>query len=257
MADGGTLIAQGRKRTARARRPAAAGNVPVEPRYGTRYRGVEHAERVAARRARLIAAGTEVFGTKGYHGTTVRQLCAAAGLTERYFYESFPNSEALLLACYAEVVEAQAARIAGAVRASDGTAEAAMRALLTTFLADAERSPAAMRLTLIEPRTVSVAGDAAFRATQRRVAQVLLDVMIKGGLVPPPCYSAELLSRALGGALHALVLAWFEAGYDRPLDEMIRTCMAVYFAMAAQWRPAPADRGNAMAGNNKGGQGTA
>lgn len=220
--------------------PSAAPAVTTAVVGGSRYRGVALADRVADRRARLIEAGTQLFGTRGYHATTVRQICAAAGLTERYFYESFPNSEALLLACYAELVERQASRIEHAVRASDGSADGAMRALLTAFLSDAEKSPAVMRLTLIEPRTVSAAGDAAFRATQRRLAQLLLGVMTAGGLVPPPGYSAELLSRALGGALYALVLAWFEAGFDRPLDEMIRTCLAVYTAMAAGWHRAAA-----------------
>jgi AcrR family transcriptional regulator len=52
--------------------------------------------RVAARRARLLAAGLQLFGTQGYLHTTIDQVCAEAGLTKRYFYESFRSCEDLL-----------------------------------------------------------------------------------------------------------------------------------------------------------------
>ena len=37
-----------------------------------------------------------VYGERGYRNATVKAVCDSAGLTERYFYESFANSEALL-----------------------------------------------------------------------------------------------------------------------------------------------------------------
>lgn len=36
----------------------------------------------------------------GYRNATVKAVCEAAGLTERYFYESFSNSEELLVASF-------------------------------------------------------------------------------------------------------------------------------------------------------------
>ncbi|MGH9792076.1 MAG: TetR/AcrR family transcriptional regulator, partial [Candidatus Acidiferrales bacterium] len=62
-------------------------------------------QRSAERRARLIQAGVQVFGTKGFHSATVKQICAEAGLTERYFYESFENLNALFLATYDHELE--------------------------------------------------------------------------------------------------------------------------------------------------------
>ena len=58
---------------------------------------------MAGRRARFIEAGIEVFGQQGLRGATVRGVCAAAGLTDRYFYESFPSLEALLQAVYQQL----------------------------------------------------------------------------------------------------------------------------------------------------------
>src|ERR1700761_6709612 len=72
---------------------------------GRPFRGVPSAERQAPRRRQIVEAGLDAFGTRGFHLTGVRDVCAAARLTERYFYESFKNREALFLAVYDEAVE--------------------------------------------------------------------------------------------------------------------------------------------------------
>ncbi|MGO4613296.1 TetR/AcrR family transcriptional regulator [Nocardia sp. 2YAB30] len=70
----------------------ADGSVP-----GMRHwRGRSPADRVAARREQLIEACTELMATIGAAETSMRGVCRQAGLTERYFYESFPNLDALL-----------------------------------------------------------------------------------------------------------------------------------------------------------------
>ncbi|WP_454196627.1 TetR/AcrR family transcriptional regulator [Nocardia sp. Marseille-Q1738] len=61
-----------------------------------RWRGQSPADRVAARREQLIEACTELMATIGAAETSMRGVCRQAGLTERYFYESFPNLNALL-----------------------------------------------------------------------------------------------------------------------------------------------------------------
>jgi len=60
------------------------------------YGGLSAGARVAARRDRLLAAGLELFGTQGYQCTAIDQVCAEAGLTKPYFYESFRSREELL-----------------------------------------------------------------------------------------------------------------------------------------------------------------
>ena len=70
-----------------------------------RYGGVLPEERQRLRRAKLVEGAIEVFGTKGFHGATVREVCVAAHLTERYFYESFKTLPQLFLAAYSELRE--------------------------------------------------------------------------------------------------------------------------------------------------------
>ena len=70
---------------------------------GRRYGGVDPEERQRQRKARLIEAALAVFGEKGYHPSTVRDVCKQAKLTSRYFYESFDSMEALFRSVYAAI----------------------------------------------------------------------------------------------------------------------------------------------------------
>ncbi|MGR6919023.1 TetR/AcrR family transcriptional regulator [[Actinomadura] parvosata] len=77
------------------------------------YGGVPAEQRRAARRAALMEAGLDVLGTRGWAAATVRSVCARARLNDRYFYESFPDLDALLLA----VVDDQAAQATALITA--------------------------------------------------------------------------------------------------------------------------------------------
>ena len=65
-----------------------------------RYAGLLLHERRADRRARLAAAGLELYGTTGYDATTIPMLCSAAGVTSRHFYEEYGSRETLLRQVY-------------------------------------------------------------------------------------------------------------------------------------------------------------
>ncbi len=64
------------------------------------YRGIPADARVAERRARLLAAALDEIAGGGVAALSVRAICARAGLTRRYFYESFGDLDALLLAAF-------------------------------------------------------------------------------------------------------------------------------------------------------------
>jgi AcrR family transcriptional regulator len=50
------------------------------------------------RRAAIIKAVRGVFGDKGFHGTTTRELAEAAGVSEALLFKHFPNKESLYAA---------------------------------------------------------------------------------------------------------------------------------------------------------------
>ncbi|MBY9078387.1 TetR/AcrR family transcriptional regulator [Paenibacillus sp. HN-1] len=49
-----------------------------------------------ATRARLLASAEALFAAQGYHGTTVSQIVADAGVTQASFYLYFPGKEKLM-----------------------------------------------------------------------------------------------------------------------------------------------------------------
>ena len=53
------------------------------------FKGISAEDRRHERRVRLVEAAFEIAGTEGAGALGVGRVCLAAGLTKRYFYESF------------------------------------------------------------------------------------------------------------------------------------------------------------------------
>ena len=150
--------------------PTAQDGPPGRP-----YGGRSKAERAAERRARLVAATITLLGTQGEARTTMTAICAEAGLTERYFYESFRGrDEALTSALDAVSTEIADAALA-AVRASDGSPEARVHAAVGAVVDVLASTPAKGRVltressanaALRERRRALVGWFADFVATQ-------------------------------------------------------------------------------------------
>ena len=66
----------------------------------SRWNGLSTEERQRERRQLLIEAALDLLATEGSSGTTVRAVCAQARLNPRYFYESFDELDALVVAVY-------------------------------------------------------------------------------------------------------------------------------------------------------------
>lgn len=69
----------------------------------SRWSGVPLQDRQALRRDELIAAGIAILGAEDPTAVTVRAVCREAGLTERYFYESFTDRDEFVQAVYDDV----------------------------------------------------------------------------------------------------------------------------------------------------------
>lgn len=110
------------------------------------YRGVSADERRALRRTQLLEATLDVVGEVGVAGATAEAICARAGLSKRYFYESFADREAALVAALDAFFDAARAGIAPALAEPAASTEQrltrSVAALVTTVSAD----PRAARL---------------------------------------------------------------------------------------------------------------
>ena len=83
------------------------------------YRGIEAADRLADRRARLLTAGLDILGSdSNLSELTVRAICRQAGLATRYFYESFTDKDEFVGAVFDWVIADIAATTQAAVAAA-------------------------------------------------------------------------------------------------------------------------------------------
>jgi AcrR family transcriptional regulator len=83
------------------------------------YRGVDASQRLAQRRAQLIAAGLDLLGAAApLPDLTVRSVCSASGLGVRYFYESFTDKDDFVGAVFDAVIADLATTTQAAVAAA-------------------------------------------------------------------------------------------------------------------------------------------
>lgn len=98
------------------------------------YGGISATDRRAERRRKLLAAGRRTWGESGVTEVTVRGVCNDAGLTSRYFYEQFPNREALLFAISDDVRDELLQALVAAGIGDPGRLGDKLRSALTAFL---------------------------------------------------------------------------------------------------------------------------
>jgi AcrR family transcriptional regulator len=111
-------------------------------------------ERGRSTRERLIRAARELFGERGYDGTSIGAVLEASGVARGALYHHFPSKEALFDAVLDQVVAeiAAAAAAAAGPRVADDPV-AALRAGCAVWL-DLALDPAIQRIALIDPPAV-------------------------------------------------------------------------------------------------------
>jgi AcrR family transcriptional regulator len=106
------------------------------------YGGATGEQRIAERRRKLIEAGMNLFGSPGSESVRVKDVVVEAGLTERYFYESFSDLEALFDAVLELAIETvESAVNAAVVEAPDDNISRISVVLRTTCRYVGQRSP--------------------------------------------------------------------------------------------------------------------
>ncbi len=181
---------------------------------GRSYRGLSAEERTAARRAALLDAALDLLGGDPPGSATMTAVCERAGLTERYFYESFRSRDELLVALLdrvaTEVLERTEA-VLDEEGPADLLARRALEALLDVLAGDPRKGRFALTASLEVPvlrqrradllvgfeqllaeRTRRLYGDSAWVAPDDRIEATLF----VGGL-------AELLAAWLAGSVPA------------------------------------------------------
>ena len=198
------------------------------------YAGQSHEVRVTDRRRAFIDAAIQVIGTRGYRAATVRAICAEAELTDRYFYESFDDAEALLRATYVELSGRLRGKVLAAIEGAEPTMEARTDAGLAAFL-EFMRDPRAARIMLMEVLGVSSAVTALYLQNSQEFADLLLGTAKEFvSALPADAKERRLLGAALVGALVYAAGSWALSGYAEPVAAVRRTCRRVLLGTVQQ-----------------------
>jgi AcrR family transcriptional regulator len=167
-----------------------------------RYGGQSQERRVEERREKLMRAAAALYGRLGPAGASVTAICAEAGLTPRYFYESFLNREALLLAVFGAVCERLLEQIGAAIDPADPAASG-----VRAFFGLLAEHPDLARVFLVEAEHDDAAMRAVGRATMIRFAEMLMpdgpDALAKAGAI---------------GAILRMARFWIEDGRRQPAE---------------------------------------
>lgn len=190
---------------------------------GRTYGGESAAERLSRQRQTFMDAGLELFGTVGYRATTVRTLCKQAGLTDRYFYKTFSDTEDLLAAVYTESLDQIQAEVVAAINtaASQQLTAGQIDAGLEAFFSAFENSRMA-RVCWLEVLGVSPRIDALYTHRTQQFAELLL---VLGRAIQPNWSIAEEETRitgiALVGAISQSALQWLLDDYRSPRGMLV------------------------------------
>lgn len=201
------------------------------------YGGVKAEARRQERRQRLLVAGLTAFGERGYHHTTVRDICEAAGLTERYFYESFKTLRLLFDAVHTDLLD-ELMRLTAppwtptdtALRAPLASLEAALRIWFDYLKSDPRRA----RIMLIDASVIddldALRPNAAARESHARILRLVESLHPD---LPRHGIQLDLTVAALSGALISLARAWAQGNFEQDVDVMVRHSMLVFQGLAA------------------------
>ncbi|WP_336087405.1 TetR/AcrR family transcriptional regulator [Nocardia sp. SSK8] len=200
--------------------------------------GATKEERQQARRYALMDAALDLIGGAGAAAVTVRAVCKRAGLTDRYFYESFGNRDALLAELYQEVaVEAHDAISAAAGAGQEDRWEVARRSV-EALVDYTGRDPRKGRLLLVEPFAESIL------ATQSMAVMPTFTRLVgtaMSGKYSAPQYRA-MTAIGVTGMLGALFTAWLSGSLQVSRDEFVEHCVRSIVGQQDPGLPPPGTR---------------
>ncbi|MFC4944772.1 TetR/AcrR family transcriptional regulator [Pseudonocardia sp. GCM10023141] len=188
----------------------------AEPRT---WAGRTLSDRRDERRRRLLDAGIDLLGGADGEVIGVRSVCRRAKLTERYFYESFADRDALVMAVYDDVAAQAHQVLVDAVTAAPdrrALAEAAVTAFVDLILDDPRKG----RVLLLAPMTDASLFGRGIELVPGFAA--LVKAQLPAGVDEP-----ERAMAAIGqvGALTHLFIAHLDGTLVVPRERLVAHCV--------------------------------
>ncbi|MFC9997591.1 TetR/AcrR family transcriptional regulator [Nocardia sp. NPDC127526] len=197
---------------------------------GRQYGGRAVTERKAERRQRFLDAAIRIFGERGYANCALADVCAAAGLSKRQFYEEFSTREDVLVAAYDRIQDEAGAALAQALTElppDPDIAEQVTRAM-TAYLGSVGSDPHRAKVAFVEVVGVSERMEEHRRA--RRHIWVAIIQAALGPLAGPGArtrMNPELAGSALIGAINGLAHEWLLSDPRPPVSDLVEVLVPI------------------------------
>lgn len=202
------------------------------------WRGASAEDRRQQRRERLLEAAFDAFATHGIAKTTMRDICAGARLTERYFYEVFHNTEHAFDQVYAQLKSELVGRVVQALLAAPRDIESLAREGLRAFYVFIQEDPRRGRVMLIDAVSAN-------RLTMERSREAMKDHVDMMAQLAPDVVARERLHTTdiewvawglLGLAIQVGV-KWLSDGMQRPIDDVLAYNLYAWRGLASWLQP--------------------
>lgn len=195
------------------------------------YLGRSAAERAAERRSRLLEATLSVWSASAGSRVTMTRICAEAGLTERYFYESFSGLDEALTAVMDDLATEIEDVAYGALDTVGSDPAARVRASLLAFVELIAADPRKGRVAIIEA--------AALPSLRQRRTQLLRHFAQRSaeevgglrGLPDPGPRGLEMAGLLFVGGMAELVTAWLDDTLSATPAEIADAATAMFLGM--------------------------
>jgi AcrR family transcriptional regulator len=195
---------------------------------GATYRGVPAHVRREQRRQLLIDTALSCLYEDGLAGISVRSVCGRSRLTPRYFYESFADLDALLVAVVDTIADEIVARGIAAIAAASGPEQMVRGAIDAGYgVVDEDRRKAVALL-------ICAAGHGPLRqrrhALVERFAEVVIEALPFVGATPR---SPQALALFLLGGAFEMIEATLSGALPLARDELVDQLTALWLAALA------------------------
>jgi AcrR family transcriptional regulator len=189
--------------------------------------------RAEHQRERVLDAAISVFAERGYQGTTIDNIVAAAKVGVGTFYELFDNKPGCFVQAYKRIVVDARERILVAIPAEAGWPEqacAALRALLELI----EAEPVRAKVALVEVQT---AGPEALTRHEETVDSVI-PLLARGRAQNPalaelPSHLEEAIVGGLAWLLQQRLAQGEFEGVEEHLPDVLEIAVAPYIGREA------------------------
>ena len=185
-------------------------------------------------------AAFHLLATEGSTATTVRAVCARARLNPRYFYESFDELDALVVAVYDSVIDDLRAVVRAAVVAAGEDLRDAVRAAVAATVRYVDEDRRRGRVLYVE-----ALGNEALNVRRMQTGFDLVELVHRDTARRRGGSGSVQLDRLgaamLVGGFSEIVAAWLDGRIDMTPDELVESTTDLFVAVAdaAAQRPLP------------------